>query len=72
MISVIYGIENTTQINISMKQKQNHRYKEQSHVAKGERGEGVKNCELGISRCKQLYIGCINCTTQGTIFNILW
>ena len=71
MISIIYGIENTTQINTSMKQKQNHRYKEQIHVVKGERGEGVKNWELGISRCKLLYTGCINCTTQGTIFNIL-
>ena len=59
MISIIYGIENTTQINTSMKQKQNHRYKEQIHAAKGERGEGVKNWELGISRCKRLYTGCI-------------
>ena len=72
MISIIYGIENTTQINVSVKQKQNHRYKEQTHVAKGEKGEGVKNWEPGISRYKLLYIGCINCTTQGTIFNILW
>ena len=44
-------------------------------VAKGGRGRG-RDWELGISRCKLVYIERINnkvllCVAQGTIFNIL-
>ena len=47
-----------TQMKLAMKQKQTHRDREQSCVAKGERdGEGM---EFGISRCKLLYTGWVN------------
>ena len=50
------------QMNLSTKQKQIHRHREQNRfvVAKGEGGGGGKDWEFGISRCKQLYIGWIN------------
>ena len=46
-----------TQMNLSTKQKQTHRHKEQTVVAKrvGELGK-----EFGISECKPLYIKWIN------------
>ena len=46
-------------MNISMKQKQIHRYREPV-VAKGEGIGGGNDWEFGISRCKLLYIGRIN------------
>ena len=49
-----------TQINISMKQKQTHRYREQTCGCQGERGRGEKYWEFGISRCKLLYARWIN------------
>ena len=44
-----------------MKQKQTHRYREWTCGCQGG-GEcgGVKGWEFGVSRCKLLYIGCIN------------
>ena len=48
-----------TQINLSMKQKQTHRHREQTC---GCQGGGVvgDGWEFGISRCKLLYIEWIN------------
>jgi len=44
-------------------------------VAKGEGAEGAMDLEFGISRCKLLYIECVNnkvpVYSTGTIFNIL-
>ena len=45
-------------MNISMKQKQTHRYREQTCGCQG--GGERKDWEFGISRCKLLYIGWIN------------
>ena len=44
-----------TQMNISMKQKQTHRHREQIYGCQGE-GWGGFDWELGTSRCKLLYI----------------
>ena len=46
------------QMNISMKQKQPHRHREQ--IAKGGGKGGEKDWEFGISRCKLVYLGWIN------------
>ena len=43
-----------TQMNLSTKQKQTHRHREQTCGYQG------KDWEFGISRCKLLYIGWIN------------
>ena len=48
-----------TQTNITMKQKQTHRHREQTCVCLGEHGRG-KDWELGISLCKLLLIEWIN------------
>ena len=45
-----------TQMNLSTKQKQTHRHREQTC---GCQGEGM-DWEFGVSRCKLLYIGWIN------------
>ena len=74
MISLICGIYNTAQINISMKQKQAHRYREEAYGCQRWGGVGGKNWEFGINRGKLLYIGWISnkvLYSQGTIFNIL-
>ena len=44
-------------MNLSMKQKQTHRHREQTCGCQGEGGsQGGKDWEFGISRCKLLYI----------------
>ena len=48
-----------TQINIPTEQKQTHRYREQTCGCQGGEGGGGKDWELGITRCKLLYIGWI-------------
>ena len=49
-----------TQMNLSMKEKQNHRHREKTGGCWGE-GVGRKmELEVGVSRCKLLYIGWIN------------
>ena len=67
IISLICGIRNMTQMNPSVKQKQNHRQK-RLVIAMAER--------VGVSRCKFLYIEWINNRSyyiaQRTIFIILW
>ena len=56
-------------MNISMKQKQTHRHREQTcgcqertdlWLPRGRRDRGEMDWEFGISRCKLLYIGWIN------------
>ena len=44
-------------MNISMKQKQTPRHKEQNCGCQGEEGGGEKDWEFGISQCQLLYIG---------------
>ena len=44
-------------MNISIKQKQTHRYREQICGCQG--SKGGKDWEFGISRCQLLYIGWI-------------
>ena len=56
MISLMCGIQNMTQMNLSMKQKQTHRHREQTYGCQwGGGGEGAE-WEFGISRCKLLHI----------------
>ena len=45
-----------TQMNLSTKQKQTHRYREQTCAWEG----GGMDWEFGISRCKLLYTGWIH------------
>ena len=47
-------------MNISMKQKQTHRHREQTCGCQRGWGGGGKDWEFGISRCKLLYTGWIN------------
>ena len=47
-----------TQMNLSM--KQNHRHRKQTGGCQGGRVGGGMGWELGMSRCKLLYIGWIN------------
>ena len=52
-----------TQMNLSMKQKQNHGHREQTGVCQGRwQGGGGRGMdwEFGISRCKLLHIGWVN------------
>ena len=44
-----------TQMNLSTKQKQTHRHREQTHGCQGGGGRGMDG-EFGISRCKLSYI----------------
>ena len=56
-----YGITYMwTQINISTKQNQTHKYREKTCGYQGGGGMGEKNWEFGISRGKLLYTGWIN------------
>ena len=48
------------QINITMKKRQTHRYREQTCGCQAGAGRGGKDWEFGISRGKVLYIGWIN------------
>ena len=48
------------QMSLSMKQKQTYRYIEQICGCQGERWWEEMDWEFGISRCKLLYIECIN------------
>ena len=45
-----------TQMNLSVKQKQTHKHREQTCGDQVGEGRGVMDWGLGISRCKLLYI----------------
>ena len=49
-----------TQLNLSIKQKQNHRHREQTGGFWGEGLEGRMEWQVGVSRCKLLHIEGIN------------
>ena len=49
-----------TQMNVSMKQKQTYRHREQTWLPRGSEGGGGLNWEFVVSRCKLLYIECIH------------
>ena len=49
-----------TQMNLSVKQKQTHRHREQTGGCQGKGGGGGMEWEVGVSRCKLLYIEWIN------------
>ena len=49
-----------TQMNLSMRQKQTHRHREQTGGCQGEGAGGAIEWESGISRCKLLFTACIN------------
>ena len=75
MISLIRGIENMAQMNLSIEQKQTHRCGQQTCSCQ-ERGEGKwMDWEFGVNRCKLLYLGRIDnescCKAQGTMSNHL-
>ena len=74
MILLICGIQNMTQMNLSMKQKLTHKHREQTCGCQGGGGWEM-DWECGISRCKLVYIEWINnkvlLNSQGTILNIL-
>ena len=50
MISLLCGIENMAQMNLSIKQKQTHRHGEQTCGCQG--GRRGMDREVGVSRCK--------------------
>ena len=52
-----------TQMNLSAKQKQNHRYREQTCGSQGYGAGRGMDWESGISRCKLLYITESLCST---------
>ena len=47
-------------MNLSPKQKHTHRHREQTCGCQGAGGWGGMEWEVGVSRCKLLYIGWIN------------
>ena len=49
-----------TQMNLSIKQKQIHKHREQTCDCQGEGGRGEKDWEFETGRCKLLYIEWIN------------
>ena len=49
-----------TQMNLSMKQKQTHGYREEVVVARGRGDGGGRDWEFEISRYKLVYVGCIS------------
>ena len=71
MISLICGISNKTQMNLSMKQTDSQTERINLWLP---RGWGGMDWEFGISRCKLLYRGWINkvlmCRAQGTLFSL--
>ena len=64
-----------TQMNVSLKQKENHRHREQTGDCEGWKSWSNK-MEVEVSKCKLLYIGWLNnkviLYSTETIFNILW
>jgi len=60
MISLICGIQNMTQRNLSTKQKQTHKHREQTHGYQREEVQEAVNEEFETSRCTLLYINQTN------------
>ena len=56
MISLICGISNMAQINLSTKQKDIHRHGEQTCGCQRGRGGIGMDWEFGVSRCKLLHL----------------
>ena len=75
MISLMCRISKITQMNLSMKQKQNHRHRKQTVGFQVKRTGGSMEGEIRVSRCKLLYTEWVNnkvpSIAQRTIFNIL-
>ena len=65
-----------TEMNLSMKQKQTPRQREQTYGCEGTGEVKGMEREAGVSGCKLLYTEGINigsdCIAQGTIFSTLW
>ena len=59
-VSIICGIWITTQVELSKKQKQTRRFREQTCVCQVGGGGGGMNWELGISRSKLLHVEWMN------------
>ena len=68
------GTQTMTQMNLSTKQKQTHRHREQMYGCHGEGGGRGMAWEFGISKCELLYINGYAarsyCIAQGTAFDI--
>ena len=77
MISLMCGIKNTAQMNLSTKQKPTHRHREQTcGCQEGWGGGRGMDWEFGVGRCKLLHLEWITnkvlLYSTGNIFNILW
>ena len=57
MISLLHGIENVAQMNLSAKQKPTHRHGEQTCGCPGGEGRSRVDGEFGVGRCKLLHLG---------------
>ena len=60
IISLICGIYNMPQMNLSMKEKQNHGHREQTGSCQGGGGGEGKDWEFGVGRCRLLHLEWIN------------
>ena len=47
-------------MNLSTKEKQTHRYRKQIYSCQGGGDGGEKDWDLGLAKCKLLYVGWIN------------
>ena len=56
MISLICGIQNMTQMNLSTKPKQNHKHREQTCGCQAGEEREWDGLEFGVSRCKLLHL----------------
>ena len=59
MLTHMYGIYNMAQMNLSTKQKQTHRHRDQTCGFRGQGGRGM-DWEFGVGRCKLLHLEWIN------------
>jgi len=56
VISLIWGIQNMAQVNLSTKQKQTHRHRKQTCDCQGRRGGSGMDGEFGVGSCKLLHL----------------
>ena len=59
MMSLIHEVQNRAQMNLTIRQKQTHRHREQTCGCQ-EDGEGGMDRDFGESRCKLLHLEWIN------------